>query len=62
MSHVGKIMMVVILDRSKSQVEPFIAEELAGFRKDRSTGQYILILRLVAEKAVEKGQNCIIAL
>jgi len=38
-----------------------MADEQAGFRKDRSTVQQILALRLIAEKARRKGKkifNC----
>jgi len=40
-----------------------MSEEQAGFRKDRSTVQQILILRLLAEKAKRSGKkiyNCFI--
>jgi len=62
-NHVAKILMAVILERLKPQIEPFLAEEQAGFRHDRSTVQQILILRLLAEKALEKQKpiyNCFI--
>jgi len=41
----------------------FLAEEQAGFRKERSTVQQTLTLRLIAETAIWKGQciyNCCI--
>ena len=46
---------MVLLERLKAQVEPYMSEEQAGFRKDRHTIQQILILRLIAEKAKRKG-------
>ena len=63
LSHVGKILMMVLLERLKAQMEPHLSEEQAGFRTDRSTTHQILILRLIAEKAKRKGRhilNCFI--
>ena len=63
LSHVGKVLMMVLLERLKSQMETHLSEEQAGFRKDRNTVQQILILRLIAEKAKRKGRhifNCFI--
>ena len=62
-SHISKVLMMVLLERLKAQVEPYLSEEQAGFRRDRSTVQQILILRLIAEKAKRKGRrilNCFI--
>ena len=36
-----------------------MSDAQAGFRKDRSTVQQILMLRLIAEKAKTKTQACI---
>ena len=63
LSHVGKVLMMVLLERLKAQMEPHLSQEQAGFRKDRSTIHQILILRLIAEKAKRKGRhilNCFI--
>ena len=63
MSHVGKIFMMILLERLKAQTEEHLADEQAGFRKDRNTVQQILLLRLIAEKAKRKGRevyNCFI--
>ena len=63
MSHVGKIFMMILLERLKAQTEEHLADEQAGFRKDRNTVQQILMLRLIAEKAKRKGRavyNCFI--
>ena len=61
MSHVGKIFMMILLERLKAQTEEHLADEQAGFRKDRNTVQQILMLRLIAEKAKRKGvYNCFI--
>ena len=63
LSHISKVLLIVLLERLKAQVEPYLSEEQAGFRKDRSTVQQILILRLIAEKAKRKGRcilNCFI--
>ena len=58
-----KVLMMVLLERLKPQVEEHLAEEQAGFRRDRNTTQQILILRLLAEKVKRKGKkvyNCFI--
>jgi len=63
MSHVGKILMMILLERLRAQTEEHLADEQAGFRKDRNTIQQILMLRLIAEKAKRKGRvvyNCFI--
>ncbi|CAM4977713.1 unnamed protein product [Rotaria socialis] len=62
-NHTGKILLMVLLNRLKHQLDPHLAEEQAGFRKDRSTTQQILMLRLLAEKAKRNGKklyNCFI--
>ena len=46
MSHIGKVLKIVLLNRLKAQTEEYLADEQAGFRKDRSTVQQILMLRL----------------
>ena len=54
---------MILLERLKSQIDPFLAEEQAGFRRERSTTQQILILRLLAEKASRKNRkihNCFV--
>ena len=41
-SHPNKVMLKIILNRLKPQVEKIIAEEQAGFRAERSTTEQIL--------------------
>jgi len=48
MNHMSKVMMMILLERLKPQLEPYLSEEQAGFREDRSTVQQILTLRLLA--------------
>jgi hypothetical protein len=57
LNHMSKVLMTVLLERLKAQMEPHLSEEQAGFRRDRSTVHQILILRLMAEKAKRKGRN-----
>lgn len=62
-NHTGKVLLMVLLNRLKHHLEPYLSEEQAGFRKDRSTVQQILILRLLAEKAKRSGTkiyNCFV--
>ena len=49
-SHASKVMLKVILNRLKPQVEEIIAEEQAGFRPGRSTTEQIFNLRILCEK------------
>lgn len=63
LSHMGKVLLTVLLRRLQAQTEDFISDMQAGFRKDRNTVQQILMLRLIAEKAKRKGRlvyNCFI--
>jgi hypothetical protein len=62
-NHTGKVLLMVLLNRLKSYLDPYLSEEQAGFRKDRSTVHQILMLRLLAEKAKRQGKkiyNCFI--
>jgi len=38
-SHLGKVLMIILTERLRSQVEEHMADKQAGFRKDRSTVQ-----------------------
>jgi len=54
---------MILTERLRSQVEEHLADEQAGFQRDRSTAQQILALRLTAEKARRKNKkiyNCFI--
>jgi len=57
MSHIRKLMMTILTRRLQCQVEEHLADEHAGFQKDRSMIQKILALRLIAEKAKRKGRT-----
>ncbi|CAF4463173.1 unnamed protein product [Rotaria socialis] len=62
-NHTGKVLLIVLLNRLKTHLDPYLSEEQAGFRKDRSTVHQILTLRLLAEKAKRQGKkiyNCFI--
>ena len=62
-NHAGKLLLTVLLNRLKSHLDPYLSEEQAGFRKDRSTVYQILTLELLAEKAKRQGKkiyNCFI--
>jgi len=63
LNHVGKVLMMVLLESLKAQMERHLSEGQAGFRRDRSTVHQILILRLIAKKPIRKGKyfiNCFI--
>ena len=49
--------MLILNRRLHTQVEKHLADEQAGFRKDRGTVQQILALRLLVENARRKGRR-----
>ena len=62
-THLSKILLLVILERLKATLEGCLSEEQAGFIRDRSTVQQILTLRLIAEKYLQRDKhvyNCFI--
>ena len=62
-NHTGKVLLIVLLNRLKNHLDPYLSEAQAGFRKDRSTVHQILTLRLLAEKAKRQNKkiyNCFI--
>ena len=62
-THTGKVFLTVLLNRLKTQLDPYLSEEQAEFRKDRSTIHQIITLRLLTEKAKRQGKkifNCFI--
>lgn len=62
-SCIGKVFMMILLNRLKNHMEPLLSETQAGFRAGRSTIHQILTLRLIAEKAKRNNRkvyNCFI--
>ena len=62
-SHLSKVILMVILDRINAVIQGQLSEEQGGFRKDRGTIQQILTLRLIAEKYLERNRqlyNCFV--
>ena len=56
-SHPGKVMLKIVLNRLTPQVEKVIAEEQAGFRAGRSTTEQIFNLQILCEKYLEHQQD-----
>ena len=56
-SHPSKVMLKIILNKLKPQVEKIIAEEQAGFRAGRSTTEQIFNLRILCEKYLQHEQD-----
>ena len=56
-SHPGKVMLKIILNRMKPQAENIISEEQAGFRAGRSTTEQIFNLRILSEKYLQHQQD-----
>ena len=62
-SHMAKIVLLVLPNRLKAQIGEHLADEQAGFIKVRNTIQQILTLRLIAKQAKRKNKlvyNCFI--
>ena len=56
-SHPGKVMLKIILNRLQPKAEEIIAEEQAGFRAGRSTTEQTFSLRILCEKYLQHQQN-----
>ena len=56
-SHRSKVMLKIILNRLKPQVEKIIAEEQAGFRAGRSTTEQIFNVHILCEKYLQHQQD-----
>src|SRR5207245_1913777 len=62
-SRMGKILMYKLLNKLQVQTEEYMADQQTGFRRDRSTIQQIILLRLIAEKASRNSKivyNCFV--
>ena len=49
----GKVFNRVILDRMKDTVDPYLRDQQAGFRKNRSCADQIATLRVIVEQSIE---------
>ena len=58
-SHMCKIMLNILRERLRRVIEEKISEEQRGFRKDKSTIQQILTLRLIAEEMQNNSRTSI---
>ena len=56
-SHPGKVMLKIILNRLKPQAEKIIAQEQAGFRAGRSTKDQIFNLHILCQKYLQHQQE-----
>jgi len=54
LGHVGKVLITVLLDRLKAQIEKNLSEEQAGFRRDRSTVQKTMTTVFWQENIIEE--------
>ena len=55
--HSSKVMLKIILNRLKPQVEKIIAEEKAGFKAETSTTEQIFNRRILYEKYLQHQQD-----
>ena len=58
-NHMSKIFIMVVLNRLTANLEPYLSEEQADFRKDKGRVQKIFILRFPAEKYTSKQDKAI---
>ena len=56
-SHPGKVMLKIILNRMKPQAEKIVAEEQASLRAGRSTTEQIFNIRILCEKYLQHQQD-----
>ena len=56
-SHQSKVMLKILLNRMKQEVEKIIAEAQAGFRPGRSTTEQIFNLRILCERYLQHQQD-----
>ena len=56
-SHLSKVLLKIILNRLKPQIEELLAEEQAGFRKGRSTVEQIFNVGILSEKYRDHGHS-----
>jgi len=56
-SHPSKVLLTIILNRIKPGIEEILDDSQAGFRKDRSTVEQILNLRLLCESQRNHQKN-----
>ena len=56
-SHPSRVILKIILNRLKPQVEKILAEEQSGFRAERSTTEQIFNLRILCEKYLQHQQD-----
>ena len=56
-SHPGKVMLKITMNRLKPQAEKIIAEEQAGFIAGKSTTEQIFNLRILCEKYLQHQQD-----
>ncbi len=58
-NHMCEVFLLILLDRLRHQLEPFLSEEQAGFPRDRGTVHQILTLRMIGEKLGAKQGNAV---
>ena len=56
-SHTSKMLLRIILNRLTLQAEEILADEQAGFRKNRSTTEQILNCRILMEKHMDQQRQ-----
>lgn len=57
------MLLILILNRLKNQLDLYLSDKQAGFMKERGTKRQILVLRLLTEKVKRQGNkiyNCFI--
>ena len=57
MSHMMKIILNILMLRTRSKLSPEFGKEQCGFREDTGTRNAIFMLRMLTERAVEMQKN-----
>ncbi|VVC30385.1 Endonuclease/exonuclease/phosphatase,Reverse transcriptase domain [Cinara cedri] len=61
LTHVSKILTIIILRRMEYTIEAILSEDQFGFRKNMGTREAILALRIIIEKRIRKDKPTYIA-
>ena len=62
MSHMMKIILNILMMRTRSKLSPEFGKEQCGFREDTGTRNAIFMLRMLTERAVEMQKDVYVCL
>ncbi len=56
-NHTGKVLLIVLQNRLENHLDPYLSEEQAGFRKDRSTIYQNFDAQIIGRKGKKTGKE-----